>query len=360
MSLINKMLQDLDARNASHIERAGLSPHLRALPPRKTYSWRGPALAGVGALAGAVAVWLLLGGGEPPSSPQPQLQPQPVPVPAVVAPAEPQPALQPAPPPVVPALVVPMPLEAEPRGKTAGQPASAARPAPTIGRGLGVDLSLRVDDRLDDLPTRPGGVVASTNASIDKQPRLSKAAEAADTEYRRALAGLRNGHVVEGMAGLRAALKLDSRHAMARQALLSAQIDQQLWQEAQATATEGLALEPAQSGWAMILARLQVERGDVASAAETLGQYASHAERNADYQAFYALLLHRQQRSREAALRYQAALALRPAEGRWWYGLGLALEADHRPQEAREAFSRAREFGNLPKEMAAAVEQRLR
>lgn len=354
------MLQDLDARNASNVERAGMSPHLRALPPRKVYPWRGPALAGLGALSGAIIVWLLLA----PSAP---LTPPPIALaqPPVTAPA-PSPEPPPAPTPAVPALVVPLPAEPEPRSKTALQPSPAAKPAPAVTRpapavnGLGMDVSLRVDDRLDALPARADGSGGAPPASIDKQPRMSKAAEAADTEYRRALAGLRNGHVVEGMAGLRAALKLDSRHAMARQALLSAQIDQQLWQEAQATAAEGLALEPAQSGWAMILARLQVERGDVATAAETLGQYASHAERNADYQAFYALLLHRQQRSREAALRYQAALALRPAEGRWWYGLGLALEADHRPQEAREAFSRARESGNLPKEMAAAVEQRLR
>lgn len=353
MSLINKMLQDLDARNASNVERAGMSPHLRALPPRKVYPWRGPALAGLGALSGAIIVWLLLA----PSAP---LTPPPIALaqPPVTAPA-PSPEPPPAPTPAVPALVVPLPPEPEPRSKAAPPSSPVTRQAPLV-RGRGMEVSLRVDDHLDALPPRADGSVGAGPTSIEKQPRMSKAAEAADTEYRRALAGLRNGHVVEGMAGLRAALKLDSRHAMARQALLSAQIDQQLWQDAQATAAEGLALEPAQSGWAMILARLQVERGDVATAAETLGQYASHAERNADYQAFYALLLHRQQRSREAALRYQAALALRPAEGRWWYGLGLALEADHRPQEAREAFSRARESGNLPKEMAAAVEQRLR
>ena len=37
-------------------------------------------------------------------------------------------------------------------------------------------------------------------------------------------------------------------------------------------------------------------------------------------------VLQRLNRSREAVEHYQAALRLNPAEGRWWVGLGIALE----------------------------------
>ena len=56
MSLINKVLQDLDARNASASERAGLSLQLRALPPKKVYPWRVPVFAVLGAVAGGVSM----------------------------------------------------------------------------------------------------------------------------------------------------------------------------------------------------------------------------------------------------------------------------------------------------------------
>lgn len=349
MSLINKMLQDLDARNASVVERSGLSHHVRALPPRTTYPWRAPAMAAVGAVVGALAVWLIVSHGDTLPPPPPPVAA--VPPPAPIAAVETSPAL--------PALVVPLPPEPAPPAAPVTKPAPAVKPAPAIGRGLGIDLSLKVDDRLDALPALQSPTPAGP-VSIDKQARTNKAWEAADAEYRRAMIALRNGQAVEGMAGLRTALRLEGRHTLARQALLSALVEQQLWTEAQAAAAEGLALEPAQSGWAMILARLQVERGELAEAADTLGRHLSHAERNADYQAFYALLLHKQKRSRDAALHYQAAVALRPAEGRWWYGLGLALEADQRPQEARDAFLRAKNTGNLPQDLLMAVEQRLR
>ena len=110
----------------------------------------------------------------------------------------------------------------------------------------------------------------------------------------------------------------------------------------------------------MALARLQLENGKLADAVDTLARHARHAEQNPDYQAFQALLFQKQKRSREAAERYRSALALRPTESRWWYGLGLALETDQKPQEAREAFLKAKETGNLPAELTAAVEQRLR
>lgn len=349
MSLINKMLQDLDARNASAAERAGLSPRLRALPPKASYPWRGPAMAVAGALVGAVAVWFIVSPGELPPAPV-----QAPPPPAAVA-------VAPMPAPALPALVVPLPPEPEPRAKPVLPPVT--KPAPTVGRGLGIDVSLKVDDRLDPPPSPQARALSSSPASptgIDKQARTTRTWDAADAEYRRAMTSLRSGQIADGMSGLRTALKLEGHHTLARQALLSALVEQHAWAEAQAVAAEGLALDPAQSGWAMILARLQVERGDLALAADTLSQHLAHAERNADYQAFYALLLHKQQRSREAAQRYQAAVALRPSEGRWWYGLGLALEADQRSQEARDAFARAKDTGNLPPDLLVTVEQKLR
>jgi MSHA biogenesis protein MshN len=159
---------------------------------------------------------------------------------------------------------------------------------------------------------------------------------------------------------LRGALQLDSRHAQARQALLSVLVEQKQWREALRVVTEGLALDPTQSGWAMVGARLLVEQGDLPRAAELLATHDAHGQRNADYQAFHGLLMHKLQRPKEAARYYQSAVSLRPAEGRWWYGLGLAYEADQRDAEAKDAYRRARDSGTLPPDLVPLIEQKLR
>ncbi len=137
-------------------------------------------------------------------------------------------------------------------------------------------------------------------------------------------------------------------------------VEQKHLDDALALLEAGLDLIPEQSSWAMAMARIQVERGDVASASETLQKYQSYAEQNAEYHGFAGALLQHLKRSREAAIHYQTALQLKPGEGRWWYGLGLALEADNRATEAIDAYKHARTAGGLTSAMSEAIEKKLR
>jgi MSHA biogenesis protein MshN len=130
--------------------------------------------------------------------------------------------------------------------------------------------------------------------------------------------------------------------------------------EAEPLLKQALARAPALTDAAMTLARLQVDRGDLSGAWETLQRSLPFAQQQAAYQAFCGTVLQRLNRSREAVDHYQAALRLNPAEGRWWIGLGLALEGAGKTAEAREAFQRGRASGNLPPEMAAFAEQKSR
>ncbi|HEY6897704.1 MAG TPA: tetratricopeptide repeat protein [Rhodocyclaceae bacterium] len=367
MSLLNRMLQELDARRATSLERANLSPHVRALPAAKSGGTKGVLLAiGIGgALAGGVLVaWLMsFFGGEQraPSAPA---------VPAVAAPAT---MVAAAPAVATPAPVKPVVATSKSASETSLK-MDTALPARSVAAPKAKDAKPPLPSAVVAVaPPSPSPAVASPAPSaptplpasdkpgqIDKQPRQPKVAETIDAEYRKALAAIRRGAASEGAEGMRHVLQQEPRHASARQALLSVLVDGQQWPEAQTVASDGLALDPAQPGWAMLLARMAVERGEMGHAVEILNQYAPHAERSAEYQAFHALLLLKSSKPKEAAARYQAAVALRPAEGRWWYALGTALEADQRPKEAREAFLRARESGNLPADLVPLVEQRLR
>ena len=114
------------------------------------------------------------------------------------------------------------------------------------------------------------------------------------------------------------------------------------------------------SGFAMLLARLQVERGALPLALETLHKTLPYAERQADYQAFVAALLQRQNNHLEAINHYKTAVQLTPNSGVWQMGLGISLHALKRNEEARDAFRRALDTGSLSADLQAFVEQRLK
>lgn len=181
----------------------------------------------------------------------------------------------------------------------------------------------------------------------------------AENEYRRALGLLQQGRSTDAAAALEQALQLDARHAGARQALVGTLLDARRQDEALRRAREGLALDPAQPGLAMIVARIQLERGEVRAAIESLERGLPHGAERADYQAFLAALLQRDGRHKQAVEHYVLALQRAPDNGVWWMGMGISLQADQRAAEAQEAFRRARASGTLTPELQAFVESRL-
>jgi len=179
----------------------------------------------------------------------------------------------------------------------------------------------------------------------------------AENEYRRALVKLQDARISEAMAGLERALELDPRHEAARQTLVSLLVESGRNAEAIHHLALATSLDPRQSSMAMLLARLQLENGG--NALETLQRSLPYAETNAEYRAVMAGILQRAGRHKEAAEHYQAAVRLQPANAIWWMGLGISLQAEKRNAEAKAAFQRAAESGRLAPELQSFVERRL-
>lgn len=373
MSLINKMLRDLDERHASAEDRNALPEAVHVMREKRPAKRPWMAVALVLALAAVAYLWLVPGGlppaAVPPVPPPPALvaaAPAPTPPvePAPAPSSEPAPASAPAPEPMA-APTAPQ-VAASTSAALPETPAKKAVAAPVLRKEPLPSRSEKTTN--EPAPAKPvvaakeppAAAVSADPASIDKRPRTAPVNEAAESQYRKAMAALRRGAVNEAQEGFRATLRIDAHYVSARQALMSLLVEQQQLAEAQTLLEEGLTLDPAQTSWAMALARLQLENGKLAEALDTLARHARQAEQSPEYQAFHALLLQKQKRYHDAAERYRAALALKPAESRWWYGLGLVLELDQKPKDAREAFLKARETGNLPQELIGAVEQRLR
>jgi MSHA biogenesis protein MshN len=382
MSLINKMLQDLDARGggaASAVQQA----EVKSVPTGERD--RRP-LVIVGAAAGVLVVaaggwfgWQYWQSPRAPAGPVPTVQDNRIPnkprfqePPASAAALSSAVASAPAPTTSshadTPPVTAPSPqasVETH-EGSTAPPPRRVAAKSARVARdadGEGAEAGA--------VASKPAAAAAPVSAR--KAARASAAAGAApadgvvlrdltpkqisENSYRRALVALQEGRVSAALVDLDKAVEVDPRNDAARQTYVSLLLENRRTDDAIRQLRLSLGIEPRQPGLAMILARLQLEKGG--PALDTLLKTLPYATGNADYQAFLAGVLQREQRHAEAAQHYRDALAIAPGNAIWWMGLGISLQADQHLAEAREAYNRARGSAGLTPELKAFVDKKI-
>ncbi|MBZ2207529.1 tetratricopeptide repeat protein [Massilia soli] len=355
MSLINKMLQDLDARGSA--PGASAQSNLKSVTHE-----RNPQMVAVG-IAAAVALALALAAGI--GYWWVKRNPAPMVIgPTVTAPAT---AIQPMPPEVVDNLPSPTPIiDVQP----VPAPAPEQEAAPEAEPLAPVEVaSIEKPKRAVRVAAAPKPVVEEARAATPPRAalvRMQPAAEAgrqmtarqrAESEYNRALANLQDGRIGDAMAGFEQAISIESRHEAARQTLVGLLVERGRKGPAMRVLQDGLRLDPRQPAMAMLLARLQIEGGT--SGIDTLMRTLPHAQGNGEYHAFLAGALARDERHREAADQYQAALRTAPGNGVWWMGLGMSLQADMRTAEALVAYDRAIQSSALTPQLRAFVERNI-
>jgi MSHA biogenesis protein MshN len=343
MSVINRMLQELDAR---HESLDTLPQPVRAVPPAtpRRFPWLIGALVLIAAGLG-LALWGYFSHSRPPA-PKPPVSRAPL--------AEPQPAH----PPAVPAPV-PVAPAAPPAAPVADTPSVA--PAPAVVEATAPPR--RTVEKPVVMPAAPPPAAAGEVASPGSLKRFTPAQQA-EQRYAEGLNLLAQGKAMEGEAALKEAASLDPSHGGARQALLAIYLNGRRFDEAERLLQRGLE-EAGGNGrligrLAMALARVQLEAKGEQAALATLERYAAQGESEAAYAAFHAAVLQRLGRHGEAIAQYQAALGREPERAPWWVGLGISLEAAQRPAEAAEAFARAMALPGLSRELRAFAEQRLK
>lgn len=343
MSLINKMLQDLDARGTP--DGRGDAAGIRSVPERERGLPRALVFGGAAGLtAAAIALgWVYLK--RPPVPPvlvNVAGTSVPAPVPAAVAPV-----------PVVVAAAVPVvAVEAEP----------VFEAEETVAPAKVRNADMR---RITEQPAKPAAVPVVKTAAPAASERIIDgkqvtAQQRVENEYRRALAQLQDGRVSDAMLALQQTLQLDPRHQGARETLVRLLLEAQRPDEAARQLQLSLALDPKQPAQAMMLARLQLDKTNGGAAAlDTLMRSLPYAADSGEYHAFLAGVLQREQRYREASEHYQQALQTAPDNSVWWMGLGIALQADNHPAQARQAYERAKGLQTLSPQLQAFVERKL-
>ncbi len=223
------------------------------------------------------------------------------------------------------------------------------------GPGAAID----VDSASAAANENPGPSTQASVANIEKQVRPPTERERAEAEFRGGMAALGAGDSVQAENKLRAALEIDPMVDKARQALLGLYIERGRRQDAEQLLEERVRLDHRPAGFALALARLQLERGANNEALTTLQQSLPNGEASADYQAMLANAFGRLGRHKEAAERFGVAARLAARNPVWLMGMGVELRADNRSSEARVAFQRARELGGLSPQLASFVDQQL-
>lgn len=371
MSLINEMLRDLEAKRPDDLLKQNLQREIRALPAIAAgrggwIKW----LLAVSLLLGGIALWLQLTGQltrylelsvEVP--PAPSVSPVvPTPPPLTVAPVIETAAVDSVSGVNFEGLQVARALEFVPLPISDSMQIAEPLPAQTPAALSSITASV-VNSEPEKLPAAVAKPVTgglSGPVKIDKSPVLATPRDRADAEYRKAETAVSAGHNDEAIALFRGALKIEPSHVQIRQALLRLLLGQRKPVEAMAVLNDGLTLSPGQIGWAISLARLQLEQGDLIAADHSLANSQPFVTSNADYAGFQGHLKSRLGEHRQAAAYYASAARLAPAEGRWWLGLALALEAEGKVEDAKEAFRHSLTAGNLPVELATMAKQHLR
>jgi len=195
-------------------------------------------------------------------------------------------------------------------------------------------------------------------ASIELSNRTMTKEDQAENKFREGIQLIRQSRPDDAEQRLRAALALNPAHVHARESLAALLVEQGRWLEAQALLEEGLGLLPNQVSFGFLLARLYVEQGKDAAGLQLLERLQPHAGSNPDFLAFLATLYQRTNRHADAVNYFKQATSARPAEGRWWVGLGISQEALNDRDNARAAFQRANAMPLDPR-LAEYVSKRL-
>ncbi|MES2538382.1 MAG: tetratricopeptide repeat protein [Pseudomonadota bacterium] len=361
MSLINKMLQDLDERRAESGGMNTFDSQVRVTPGRKPIHAAWWIVLGLTLLLSAVIAWAWKNKTAPAavlSLPVPQVV---MPPPRVMASAQPSVLVRPAVEPAIAVAAAPA-LPVEPARPGPAEPPAEAPVLAAIRPMSDAPARITASARskaasLPEAPEKPSA--PEIPATVSKQINAASPQQRADNEYRKASALMQAGKTADAAGVLEQVLQIDPLYSVARQSLAGLLLEMKRIDDAIRILQEGLVLEPRQPELAMMLARLQVEKGELGLAIATLQRSLPHASERADYQAFLAALFQRDTQHREAIDHFLIALRKSPQNGLWWMGLAISLQAENRLSEARDAFARAGASNTLSPPLQAFVEQKM-
>jgi len=327
VSLINKMLRDLDRRRALP-ESASADPRVRVVPqPRRSDAFwitlGVEAVVAIGAL-----MWVIY-----------ELQPRPLATALALA----RPAV---PPPAPIAVIKPPTPTAAPKESAAAAPPPAVETLklaeaietpiapPPAPKQLPKPAKLPPDQAL--APAAPVAGKGPARELVTKRDRPLSSSDEAGMRFQKGVDRLNQGRQTAAAQEFSAALALQPAYEPARQALVALRLEQSEIEEAEKLLTDGIAISPSNPAFATVLARIRAERGDYEGAAELLARTNDTGATDAEHQLLYATVLQRLGRHADALAVFENAARLAEPTAAAWVAMGISYEnVGAKPQALR-------------------------
>lgn len=189
--------------------------------------------------------------------------------------------------------------------------------------------------------------------------KVTTPAQQALNDYHQAVSLIQQGRVKEAQDQLMNALTTSPNNDDIRQVLVGLLVENKHRTEAMQLLKDGLLLNPQQIGFAIMLARLQLDAGQSVEAMSTLEKSLPYAKQDAAFHGFYAMLLQRTEQHALAVKHYQTAINLDGDDVKWLVGLAVSLQAEGKSQEAMSAYQKAQSYG-LEGELSSFVSLKLK
>lgn len=317
MSVINRVLKDLDRKGVAPASLAGVQAvHSAAKPSRPRWPWLLLLPAGL-----AAAWWLW-----PPPQPRPE------------APTAAQPARE-----TEPRLRMSDTLSGRPPPSVGGREEAGATREPAAAPGP----SNKEHERIGGSPTPAAPPVKldthlpePRQSKIIKEVRPPSLGEQADQAWRQAMRLVEMGRGRDALEGLESTLRLDPNHGPARQALIALSLETGDTARGETLLREGMQLHANDAWYNRGLGQLHLQRGDTRQSIAILKSGIGKGV-DAGYWGLYAGVLAKSGLHEEAAQAYREAARLNPAHGPWWIGLAVSLEQIGQRPDAAAAYQRA-------------------
>ena len=349
MSLINRMLKDLDAQPAKADVAPIYRPAARRLPgwywwillllPLALWLWWQP-----------LQQWL-----HPVVTPviarQPHVEPTPpavvvaavttpTTVSAAVANAAPAPAVT-----VSKTIAPPMPESSKPVAP------SAVNPEYSRAMANAETESVTADDNQELAAEETAQTVAMDEPETTTEPeplgemyveeqKLS-AGEIAALERRKYQQALARRDNVGAQQALLQVLANDPLDLSSRKQLAALYYGENQLNAARDVLQQGITLQPTNADLRLLAARVAQAMGDKQAALQTLQAITPSAVNNLDFYAMRAALAQQLGQAAEAGYSYQALTRAQPIVGRWWLGLAISQEQRSLMSDAKQAYRRA-------------------
>ena len=373
MSVINKMLSDLDNRQ----EEGEAKEDVAFLKPKHTPAKKWPIFVAVGVLTTVLVAlagyWFVLKNqpevvvvndpqlqqpesNEVTGQPKAQVetktaavveQPQLIIIPKVVNQTNAKsakPTLT-----VKAAVVTAEPKTAEP--KTAEPKTAESKTAePAIVKS---PVIVAAEDEVVSPPTKPVANKMQVKAiEFSVQQRTDKT-------FSEAKKLARKGLIKQAIAQYQQVLQLMPVHDAARVELAALYFGREKVAKALVVLNEGLAIESDNISWSRLAAKIHYQQQNYAAALQYL-QLPVITEQQIEYVALKATSLQRLKQFSAAAAEFRRLVTVNPTNGRWWLGLATSLEAAGDKTSALVAYRKSLEMSNISSNSRQFVMSRLR